>query len=64
MAKRAPLSSRPKGQRHSVDNSSVESAMREVHTNIPRNVKATGKKGAAREKMLQAIAFSKARRGK
>jgi hypothetical protein len=38
--------------------------MREVHTNVPKNVKATGKKGKAKEKMLQAIAFSKARRGK
>lgn len=41
----------------------VASAMREVHTNIPRTVKATGKTGAAKEAMLRAIAFSKARRG-
>jgi len=44
--------------------SSVQSAMREVHENVPANVKATGKKGKAKESMLRAIAFSKARRGK
>lgn len=42
----------------------VTAAMEEVHNNVPRNVKATGKKGAAKEAMLRAIAFSKARRGK
>ena len=41
----------------------VEAAMREVHTNTPSTVTATGKTGAAKEKMLRAIAFSKARRG-
>lgn len=40
----------------------LESAMREVHADIPSNVKKTGKTGASKEKMLQAIAFSKARR--
>lgn len=35
-------------------------AMKEVHTKVPKNVKKTGKKGKAKEKMLQAIAFSKA----
>lgn len=38
----------------------LASAMREVHKNTPRTVKATGKTGAAKEKMLRAIAFSKA----
>ncbi len=42
----------------------LEEAMREVHTNIPENVKKTGKKGKAKEKMLQAIAFSKAGKSK
>lgn len=36
--------------------------MREVHHNIPHNVKKSDKKGAAKEEMLRAIAFSKARR--
>lgn len=36
-------------------------AMREVHNNIPSTVRATGKTGAAKESMLRAIAFSKAR---
>ncbi len=35
-------------------------AMKEVHKNIPKNVKKTGKKGKAKEKMLRAIGFSKA----
>jgi hypothetical protein len=39
----------------------VASAMEEVHNNVPRNVKATGKTGKAKEAMLRAIAFSKAR---
>ena len=38
--------------------------MSEVHRNVPKNVKATGKTGKAKEAMLRAIAFSKARRGK
>lgn len=38
----------------------LESAMREVHNKIPKNVKKTGKKGKAREAMLRAIAYSKA----
>jgi hypothetical protein len=41
--------------------SRVEAAMEEVHNNVPRNVKATGKTGNAKEKMLRAVAFSKAR---
>lgn len=40
----------------------LESAMREVHKDIPKNVMKTGKTGKAKEKMLQAIAFSKAKR--
>jgi hypothetical protein len=39
----------------------IEDAMSEVHTNVPSTVKATGKTGAATEKMLTAIALSKAR---
>lgn len=38
----------------------LASAMREVHKNVPKNVKATGKTGKAKEAMLRAIAFSKA----
>lgn len=38
----------------------LEAAMREVHKNVPANVKKTGKTGAAKEAMLRAIAFSKA----
>ena len=38
----------------------LSSAMREVHRNVPRSVKKTGKIGKAKEKMLRAIAFSKA----
>jgi transcriptional regulator of acetoin/glycerol metabolism len=40
----------------------LEAAMKEVHRNIPHNVQVTGKTGVAKEKMLEAIAFSKARR--
>jgi hypothetical protein len=64
MARKAMLGNRARGMRHEASEDAVESAMREVHTNVPKNVKATGKKGKAKEKMLQAIAFSKARRGK
>lgn len=45
----------------------LASAMSEVHRNIPKNVKKTGKTGEAKEKMLAAIAYSKAgmsRKGK
>ena len=42
----------------------VQTAMEEVHKNVPHNVIASGKTGAEKEKMLEAIAFSKARRGK
>jgi hypothetical protein len=38
----------------------VDEAMSEVHRNVPKTVKATGKTGAAKEKMLQAVALSKA----
>lgn len=43
------------------DGSKVESAMREVHADVPSNVEKTGKTGKAKEAMLRAIAFSKAR---
>lgn len=39
----------------------VAEAFHEVHTNVPSTVKATGKTGAAKEKMLTAIALNKAR---
>ena len=39
----------------------VDEAMSEVHRNVPSTVKATGKTGAAKEKMLTAVALSKAR---
>ena len=39
----------------------LEAAFSEVHTNIPSTVKATGKTGKDKEKMLAAVAFSKAR---
>ncbi len=35
--------------------------MKEVHENVPRNVKKAGKTGKAAEKMKVAIALSKAR---
>ena len=38
----------------------LQAAMKEVHKDVPENVKKTGKTGKAKEKMLQAIAFSKA----
>jgi hypothetical protein len=39
----------------------IEDTMAEVHTNVPSTVKASGKTGAAKEKMLAAVALSKAR---
>lgn len=39
----------------------IEDAMAEVHTNVPSTVKATGKTGAAKEAMLAAVAYSKAK---
>ena len=39
----------------------VDKAFHEVHANVPSTVKATGKTGAAKEKMLTAVALSKAR---
>ena len=38
----------------------VAEAFHEVHKNVPSTVKATGKTGAAKEKMLTAIALRKA----
>ena len=42
----------------------LESAMREVHSDVPSNVEKTGKKGKAKEAMLRAIAFSKVGKSK
>jgi hypothetical protein len=39
----------------------VSSAMREVFTNVPKNVIKTGKTGKAKRKMMIAIGLSKAR---
>lgn len=47
-----------------VTHDDVSAAMKEVHNKVPKNVIKTGKKGAAKERMLQAIAFSKARQRK
>lgn len=41
----------------------VESAMSEVHRNIPSTVERANVSGERKEKMLRAIAFSKARKG-
>jgi len=40
----------------------IERAFSEVHKNVPANVKATGKTGKAKEAMLAAIAYSKAKK--
>ena len=40
----------------------LESAMREVHKNIPSTVTRANVKGEKKEAMLRAIAFSKARK--
>ena len=39
----------------------IDRAFSEVHEHVPSTVKATGKTGAAKEKMLTAVALSKAR---
>jgi hypothetical protein len=39
----------------------VEAAFHEVYTKVPKSVKKTGKTGEAKEKMMTAIALSKAR---
>lgn len=39
----------------------IEAAFHEVHEKTPHNVTVTGKTGAAKNKMLTAIALSKAR---
>ena len=39
----------------------VAEAFHEVHAHVPSTVKATGKTGAAKEKMLTAVALSKAK---
>lgn len=43
------------------NDSKVESAFHEVYENVPKTVKATGKTGKAKQKMMTAIALSKAR---
>ena len=43
---------------------SESAAFHEVFTNVPKNVKKTGKKGAAKRKMMIAIALSKAGKSK
>lgn len=47
----------------SPSDSRLEAAFHEVYAKEPRTVKATGKTGKAKQKMMTAIAFSKARRG-
>lgn len=42
-------------------NKKVEAAFHEVYHKVPKTVKATGKTGAAKNKMMVAIALSKAR---
>jgi len=42
------------------NNPDIQAAMQEVHNNVPKNVVATGKTGAAKQKMLAAIAYQKA----
>lgn len=39
-------------------------AFHEVFNNVPKNVKATGKTGQAKRKMMIAIALNKSRQGK
>lgn len=43
------------------DKSKVSAAFHEVYTDVPKNVKKTGKTGEAKRKMMTAIALSKAR---
>jgi len=64
MARKASLSHRARGVRHSDESSSkLESAMREVHTNVPSTVKRAKHFGpGGPEAMKRAIAFSKARK--
>lgn len=39
----------------------LKAAFHEVFSKVPKNVKKTGKTGEAKRKMMEAIAFSKAR---
>jgi hypothetical protein len=48
-------------KRSRVTRDDIEESMREVHNNVPANVKKTGKTGKAKEKMIRAIGMSKAR---
>lgn len=56
--------SRAQDSDHQPSRKKVESAMREVHTNIPSTVERADVSGEKREAMLRAIAFSKARKDK
>jgi hypothetical protein len=65
MARKAPLSARPRGARNKAESGPaeprLESAMREVHNKIPSTVKRAKKFGpGGKEAMLEAIAFKKA----
>jgi hypothetical protein len=53
---------KPQATKRSSSDPRIERAFEEVHANVPRNVKATGKTGAAKNKMMTAIALDKARR--
>jgi hypothetical protein len=44
-----------------VSNSKVKAAFDEVYSKEPKTVKATGKTGKAKQKMMVAVALSKAR---
>lgn len=49
---------------HGEHNSKLEKAMKEVHKNVPSTVKRAGSMSKKKkEKMLRAIAFSKAKKG-
>ena len=55
---------RYKAKARSSNDPSIQQAFREVYANVPKNVTATGKTGKAKQKMMAAIAFSKAGRDK
>ena len=52
------------GSSHKTAGGKLGKAMSEVHRNIPSTVKRANVSGAKKEKMLQAIAFSKTRKGR
>ena len=53
MAAKPPSTSKSKGK--------IKAAFDEVYSNVPSTVKATGKTGKAKQKMMTAVALSKAR---